>query len=73
MLARSLAVGGGDAGRFLAAMLEGVEAEIGLAGGVGVAVDGDYAAFFVEVVGPSACEASSLAVIRWTVARGARR
>jgi hypothetical protein len=31
-------------------MLEGVEAEIGLAGGVGVAVDGDYAAFFVEGV-----------------------
>ena len=50
MLARCCAVGGGDAGRFLAAMLEGVEAEIGLAGGVGMAVDGDYAAFFVELV-----------------------
>ena len=36
-----LAVGGGDAGRFLAAMLQGVEAEIGLARGVGMAVDGD--------------------------------
>ena len=45
-----LAVGGGDAGRFLAAMLQGVEAEIGLARGVGMAVDGDYAAFFVELV-----------------------
>ena len=45
-----LAVGGGDAGRFLAAMLQGVEGEVSLAGGVGVAVDGDYAAFFVELV-----------------------
>ena len=44
-----LAVGGGDAGRLLAAMLQGVEAEIGLAGGVGVAVDGDDAAFFAEL------------------------
>ncbi len=43
------AVGGGDAGRLLAAMLQGVEAEIGLAGGVGMAVDGDYAAFFAEL------------------------
>ncbi len=49
MLARWLAVGGGDAGRLLAAMLEGVEAEIGLAGGVGMAVNGDYAAFFAEL------------------------
>ena len=48
-----LAVGGGDAGRFLAAMLQGVEAEIGLAGGVGMAVDGDDAAFFAELVGSS--------------------
>ena len=46
-----LAVGGGDAGRLLAAMLQGVEAEIGLAGGVGVAVNGDDAALFVELVG----------------------
>ena len=45
-----LAVGGGDAGRFLAAMLKGVEAEIGLARGFGMAMDGDYAAFFVEGV-----------------------
>ena len=45
-----LAVGGGDAGGFLPAMLEGVEAEVGLAGGVGMAVDGDDAAFFVELV-----------------------
>jgi hypothetical protein len=29
-------------------MLEGVKAEKGLAGGVGMAVDGDYAAFFAE-------------------------
>jgi hypothetical protein len=31
-------------------MLEGVEAKVGLSGGVGVAVDGDDAAFFVELV-----------------------
>jgi hypothetical protein len=42
------AVGGGDAGRLLAAMLQGVKAEIGLAGGVGVAVNGDYATLFAE-------------------------
>ena len=29
-------------------MLEGVEAQIGLAGGFRVAVDGDYAAFFAK-------------------------
>jgi hypothetical protein len=45
-----LAVGGGDAGRLLAAMLEGVEAEIGLAGGFRVAMNGDNAALFVEPV-----------------------
>ncbi len=44
-----LAVGGGDAGRFLAAMLQGIEAEVGLARGVGMAVDGDYAAFFAQL------------------------
>jgi hypothetical protein len=32
-------------------MLQGVEAEIGLAGGVGMAVDGDDAALFAELVG----------------------
>ena len=31
-------------------MLQSVEAEIGLARGVGMAVDGDDAAFFVELV-----------------------
>jgi hypothetical protein len=41
-----MAVGSGDAGRFLAAMLEGVEAEVNLAGGVGVAMDGNHAALF---------------------------
>ena len=45
-----MAVGGGDAGRLLAAMLQGVEAEIGFARGVGMAVDGDDAAFFVQFV-----------------------
>jgi hypothetical protein len=46
----TLTVGGGDAGGFLAAMLEGVEAEIDLTGSVGMAVDGDYAAFFAKLV-----------------------
>jgi hypothetical protein len=31
-------------------MLEGVEAEIDLTGSVGMAVDGDYAAFFAKLV-----------------------
>jgi hypothetical protein len=30
-------------------MLQGVETEIDLAGGVGMAVDGDYAALFAEL------------------------
>jgi hypothetical protein len=47
-----LAVGGSDAGRLLSAMLQGVEAEIGFSGGVGVVVNGDYAAFFMESVPP---------------------
>ena len=45
-----LAVGGGDAGRFLSAMLQRVEGKIGLTGCVGVAVDGDDAAFFAKFV-----------------------
>jgi hypothetical protein len=31
-------------------MLEGGESEVGLAGGVGMAVDGDHATLFVELV-----------------------
>jgi hypothetical protein len=31
-------------------MLQGVEGEIGLAGGVCVAVDGDYTAFLVQCI-----------------------
>ena len=57
-IAQVIAVGGGDAGGFLAAMLEGVEAEIDLAGGFRVAVDGHYAAFFFKlwiVFGESSC------------------
>ena len=50
-------VGGGDAGGLLSAMLEGVEREIGLAGGVGMAVDGDDSALFAEfVVGVDAAQ-----------------
>ncbi len=40
------AVGGGDAGGFLPPMLQGVKAEVDLAGGIRVVVDGDYAAVF---------------------------
>ena len=39
-----------DAGRLLAAVLEGVEPEVGEVGGLGVAVDGEDAALVVEVV-----------------------
>jgi hypothetical protein len=45
-----LTVGGGNAGGFLTAMLKGVEAEICLTRGFGVAMDGDDPAFFVEFV-----------------------
>ena len=50
MFGEVLAVGGGDAGGFLPAMLQRVEPEIGLARGVGMVVDGDYAALFVQLV-----------------------
>ncbi len=40
----------GDAGGLLAAVLEGVEAPVGEAGGVGVVVDGHDAAVFAELV-----------------------
>ena len=46
-----LAVGGGDAGGLLAAMLQRVEARVGLPRGVGMAVDGDHAALFAQLVG----------------------
>ena len=51
-----LAVGGGDAGRLLPAMLQCVEAEIGLTRGVGMAVDGDDAAFFAKLVVDRRCD-----------------
>jgi hypothetical protein len=44
----ALAIGGGDAGGFLTTMLERVEAEVGLTGGIVMSVDGDYAAFFSQ-------------------------
>ena len=44
------AVGGNDAGGFLSAMLKGVEREIGELGGLGMVVDGDDAALFVQLV-----------------------
>jgi hypothetical protein len=69
-------------------MLEGIEGEVSLAGGVGVAVDGDYAAFFVESVaggdreqgtgirgqGESKCRSfDSLRSLRMTSALGSPR
>ena len=68
MLARCVAVGGSDAGRFLAAMLQSVEAEIGLARGVGMAVDRDDAAFFVKLVAGGDCLAGGI-TDRGTAAR----
>ena len=44
------AVAGGDAGAFLAAVLERVQAEVGDVGGLGMAVDGEDSAFFVQLV-----------------------
>ncbi len=44
------AVGDGNAGGLLAAVLEGVEAPVGEASGVGVVVDGHHAAVFAEFV-----------------------
>ena len=44
------AVEGDDAGGFLAAMLEGVQAERGDGGGIGVAEDAEHAAFLAERV-----------------------
>ena len=45
-----MAVGGGDAGRLLAAMLERVEAEIDDVGGLDVIPDAEQAALVVELV-----------------------
>ena len=47
---KALAVVGDDAGGFLAAMLEGVKAERGDGGGVGVAEDAEDPAFFAQAV-----------------------
>ena len=44
------AVARGDAGAFLAAMLQRIQAQIGEVGGFGMAVDGEDAAFLVEFV-----------------------
>ena len=46
----ALAVEGDDAGRLLAAMLQGVQAERGEGGGVGVAEDAEHAAFLAQAV-----------------------
>ena len=44
------AVGGSDAGGFLAAMLQRVEAEVRHLGGFGMAEDAEHAAMIVEVI-----------------------
>src|SRR5215471_21215049 len=44
------AVAGSDAGAFLTAMLQRIQAEIRDIGRLGMAIDGDDAAFFVEFV-----------------------
>ncbi len=46
----TLAVERDDAGGFLAAVLEGVQAERGNRGGVGMTENAEYAAFFAEPV-----------------------
>ena len=44
------AIGGDDAGGFLAAMLQGIEAEIGELGGFGMAEDAADTTVIVEVI-----------------------
>ena len=51
----SRAVAGGDAGAFLAAMLQRVEPQIRQVGGFGMAVDGEHAALLVEFVQIAIC------------------
>src|SRR5215469_7837465 len=43
-------VAGSDSGAFLTAMLQRVQPEICYIGRLGMAIDGDYAAFFMELV-----------------------
>ena len=50
VLAQAFAVRGDDARRFLSAMLEGVESEIGELLRLGMGVDGDHATFFTKFV-----------------------
>ena len=60
----SAAVAGADAGAFLAAMLQRVEAQIGQLGGFRMAVDGDDAALFVEFIEHSISKAVSQPSLR---------
>src|SRR6266571_331882 len=50
LLVQTVAAGGDDAGRFLAAVLQTVQPEIGQVRGLGVVVDPEYAALIVEVI-----------------------
>ena len=62
MFERCCAVGGGDAGGLLSAMLQSVEHEVDLARGIGMAVNGGYSALFVKrVVASGMCS-----VARWS-------
>ena len=60
---RSLAVGGDDAGRFLSAMLERVQAEVGELLRLGMGVDGDHATFVAKFVGSRHCRCRWLFVV----------
>ncbi len=51
VLAQIFTVGGNDARRFLSAMLQGVQAEVGEFLRLGVGVDGYNAAFIAKFVG----------------------
>ncbi len=59
----ALAVEGDDAGGFLAAVLQGVQAKGGEGCGVGVAVDAEDAAFFAK---PVAIEIEIVVAVHWS-------
>ena len=50
LLVQAVAAGGDDAGRFLAAVLQTVQPQIGQVRGFGVVIDAEYAALVVEVI-----------------------
>ena len=64
-----LAVEGDDAGGFLAAVLEGVQAERGDRGGVGMAEDAEDAAFLAQPVAVKSWQGGGLAASVWVSSR----